>query len=71
MTSSDGTTLAFDHLSEGPPVILVCGGSTGRMVNAPLAALLARRFTVLNYNRRGRGDSGDAPPFWERAPRRS
>ncbi len=33
------------------------------MVNAPLAALLARRFTVLNYDRRGRGDSGDTPPY--------
>jgi pimeloyl-ACP methyl ester carboxylesterase len=63
VTSSDGTTVAFDHLSEGPPVILVCGGSTDRMVNAPLAALLARRFTVLNYDRRGRGDSGDTPPY--------
>jgi len=63
VTSSDGTTIAFDRLGEGPPVILVCGGSTDRMVNAPLAALLARRFTVLNYDRRGRGDSGDTPPY--------
>ena len=63
VTSSDGTTVAFDRLGEGPPVILVCGGSTDRMVNAPLAALLARRFTVLNYDRRGRGDSGDTPPY--------
>jgi pimeloyl-ACP methyl ester carboxylesterase len=63
VTSSDGTTIAFDRLGEGPPVILVCGGSTDRMVNAPLAALLARRFTVFNYDRRGRGDSGDTPPY--------
>jgi alpha-beta hydrolase superfamily lysophospholipase len=63
VTSSDGTTIAFDQLGEGPPVILVCGGSTDRMVNAPLAALLAPRFTVLNYDRRGRGDSGDTPPY--------
>jgi hypothetical protein len=54
VTSSDGTTHVLDHLREGPPVLLVCGGSTDRMVNAPLAALLARRFTVLNYNRWGR-----------------
>jgi pimeloyl-ACP methyl ester carboxylesterase len=63
VTSKDGTTIAFDRLGEGPPVILVCGGSTDRMVNAPLAALLDRRFTVLNYDRRGRGDSGDTPPY--------
>ena len=28
LTSSDGTTIAFDLLGDGPPVILVCGGST-------------------------------------------
>jgi pimeloyl-ACP methyl ester carboxylesterase len=63
VTANDGTAIAFDRLGEGPPVILVCGGSTDRMVNAPLAALLARRFTVFNYDRRGRGDSGDTPPY--------
>jgi pimeloyl-ACP methyl ester carboxylesterase len=63
VTAKDGTAIAFDRSGEGPPVILVCGGSTDRMVNAPLAALLARRFTVFNYDRRGRGDSGDTPPY--------
>ena len=63
VTSSDGTTIAFDRLGEGPPVILVCGGSTDRSANAPLATLLARHFTVLNYDRRGRGDSGDTAPY--------
>jgi pimeloyl-ACP methyl ester carboxylesterase len=41
----------------------VCGGSTDRSANAPLAALLAEHFTVFNYDRRGRGDSGDTPPY--------
>jgi pimeloyl-ACP methyl ester carboxylesterase len=63
VTSNDGTTIAFDRLGDGPPVILVCGGSTDRTANAPLAAVLAPRFTVLNYDRRGRGDSGDTPPY--------
>jgi pimeloyl-ACP methyl ester carboxylesterase len=63
VTSRDGTTLAFERLGEGSPVVLVCGGSTDRMANAPLAALLAERLTVLNYDRRGRGDSGDTPPY--------
>ncbi len=62
-TSSDGTTIAFDRLGDGPPVILVCGGSTDRSANAALASLLAEHFTVLNYDRRGRGDSGDTPPY--------
>jgi len=61
--SKDGTTIAFDRLGDGPPVILVCGGSTDRSANAPLAALLARHFTVFNYDRRSRGDSGDTAPY--------
>ena len=63
VTSKDGTAIAFDLLGDGPPVILVCGGSTDRSANAPLAALLARHFTVFNYDRRGRGDSGDTAPY--------
>jgi pimeloyl-ACP methyl ester carboxylesterase len=63
VTSKDGTTIAFDRLGDGPPVILVCGGSTDRSANAPLADLLAEHFTVSNYDRRGRGDSGDTPPY--------
>ena len=63
VTSRDGTAIAFDRLGEGPPVILVCGGSTDRMANAPLAELLAEHFEVLNYDRRGRGDSGDRSPY--------
>jgi hypothetical protein len=39
VTSSDGTTIAFDRLGDGPPVILVCVGSSDRTANAPLAAL--------------------------------
>jgi pimeloyl-ACP methyl ester carboxylesterase len=63
VTSRDGTTIAFDRLGDGPPVILVCGGSTDRMANQGLAAELAGDFTVYNYDRRGRGDSGDTPPY--------
>ena len=63
VTSKDGTTIAFDRSGDGPPVILVCGAATDRMANAPLAKLLAEHFTVFNYDRRGRGDSGDTPPY--------
>src|SRR5918998_4516142 len=62
-TSRDGTKIAFDRSGDGPPVILVCGQSTTRSSNASLAALLAPDFTVLNYDRRGRGDSGDTLPY--------
>jgi pimeloyl-ACP methyl ester carboxylesterase len=63
VTSSDGTTIAFDRLGDGPPVILVCGASTDRMANEPLAEFLAEHFTVFNHDRRGRGDSGDTPHY--------
>ncbi|MGZ8624703.1 MAG: alpha/beta fold hydrolase [Actinomycetota bacterium] len=63
VTSKDGTTIAFDRLGEGPPLVLVCGGSVDRMADAALAQELSSDFTVLNYDRRGRGDSGDTPPY--------
>jgi pimeloyl-ACP methyl ester carboxylesterase len=61
--SKDGTEIAFDRLGHGALVVLVSGGSVDRSSNAPLADLLAERFTVLNYDRRGRGPSGDTPPY--------
>jgi pimeloyl-ACP methyl ester carboxylesterase len=61
--SKDGTSIAFDRIGEGPAVVLVSGGSVDRMSLAPLAQELASDFTVLNYDRRGRGPSGDTPPY--------
>lgn len=61
--SKDGTTIAFDQSGQGPAVVLVCGGSVDHTSNAPLAELLAKHFTVFNYHRRGRGDSGDTQPY--------
>jgi len=58
VTSQDRTTLAFDRLGQGPPVVLVCGGSVDRMADAAIAQELASDFTVLNYDRRGRGTAG-------------
>jgi pimeloyl-ACP methyl ester carboxylesterase len=63
VVSPDGTTIAFDRSGEGPPVVLVGAGPTDRAAQQPLAALLAPRFTVYNYDRRGRGDSGDTAPY--------
>jgi len=63
VTSKDGTSIAFDRLGDGPPIVLVCGGSTDRTANSRLAALLASDLTVFNYDRRGRGDSGDTQPY--------
>jgi pimeloyl-ACP methyl ester carboxylesterase len=63
VTSADGTTIAYDRAGDGPPVILINAGPTDRTVNAPLVGLIAPHFTVVNYDRRGRGDSGDTAPY--------
>ena len=63
VTSKDGTSIAFDRLGAGAPVVLVSGGSVDRASNVALAEELASDFTVLNYDRRGRGPSGDTPPY--------
>src|ERR687892_2660347 len=61
--SKDGTSIAYDRQGSGPPVILVGGGLDDGSENAPLVPELARWFTVYNYARRGRGDSGDTMPY--------
>jgi pimeloyl-ACP methyl ester carboxylesterase len=63
VTSKDGTTITFDRLGDGPPVVLISGGSVDRLSNAGVAAILASDFAVYNYDRRGRGESGDTQPY--------
>jgi pimeloyl-ACP methyl ester carboxylesterase len=62
-TSRDGTTIAFERVGDGPAAVIVEGAFCTRMTSAPLAVLLAERFTVYAYDRRGRGDSGDTGPY--------
>lgn len=64
-TSRDGTTIAFTKRGSGPPLIIVDGAFCYRE-NGPateLASRLAQHFTVLTYDRRGRGESGDTAPY--------
>ena len=63
VASKDGTEIAIERSGSGPPVVLVAGASCDRMVHADLAKCLAENFTVFNYDRRGRGDSGDTLPY--------
>jgi len=63
VVSKDGTAIAFDKTGQGPAIILVGGALSARSAAAPLASLLAARFTVFAYDRRGRGDSGDTAPY--------
>lgn len=62
VTSKDGTTIAFDVSGAGPVVILVDGALQYRAFGQgmeQLADLLSPHFTVIHYDRRGRGDSTD------------
>jgi pimeloyl-ACP methyl ester carboxylesterase len=63
VTSKDGTTIAYDKLGAGPVIILAGGALASRADHAKLADLLSQDCTVYNYDRRGRGDSGDTKPY--------
>jgi len=65
VSSRDGTTIAYDKVGEGRPLIVVDGAlsvhSSGG--KSELARLLAPHLTVYGYDRRGRGGSGDTLPY--------
>jgi len=63
--SKDGTHIAYDQRGDGPAVVLVDGafGSRSFGPNVGTAPLLGPHFTVVHYDRRGRGESGDAPSY--------
>jgi pimeloyl-ACP methyl ester carboxylesterase len=67
VTSADGTRIAYDSVGEGLPLVLVAGATQHRAVDETtpkLQALLAEGgFTAINYDRRGRGESGDTLPY--------
>ena len=70
VTSEDGTSIAFDFLGEGDPLIVVAGALADRSTMRPLAEALAERFTVINFDRRRRGDTGDESEGHPRTPDR-
>src|SRR5260370_37366924 len=61
--SRDGTAIAFDRSGQGPVLILVTGAIATRSDAASLAARLSPHFSVFAYDRRGRGENGDTPPY--------
>src|SRR5258708_19146143 len=65
VTSKDGTVIAYSQIGQGPTLILVDGALCYRQFgpSQDLAAKLAPHFTVITYDRRGRGESGDTQPY--------
>jgi pimeloyl-ACP methyl ester carboxylesterase len=64
ISSPDGTKIAYDQQGEGPILILVDGALTVHSAGSgELAKLLAPHFTVIGFDRRGRGESGDTLPY--------
>jgi pimeloyl-ACP methyl ester carboxylesterase len=61
--SADGTPVAYWREGSGPPLLLVHGGVCDHHAWYFVAPLLARRFSVYTFDRRGRGHSGDTPPY--------
>jgi pimeloyl-ACP methyl ester carboxylesterase len=63
--STDGTTIAFDRFGQGPTLILITGALNYSKfgVVGDLVPLLSSDFTVINYDRRGRGDSTNNLPY--------
>jgi pimeloyl-ACP methyl ester carboxylesterase len=64
VTSKDGTTIGFSRVGDGPPVVLVdaacCFRGSGPM---PAVAEALTGYTAFTYDRRGRGESTDRPPY--------
>ena len=63
VTSRDGTTIAYEMSGQGPVVVLVSSALADRSDTRKLAQRLSEAFTVINYDRRGRGHSTDAPDY--------
>src|SRR6056297_175528 len=59
VTSADGTHIAYERHGDGPPLILLHGGSSHRYWE-PVVPHFAGDYTVVVPHRRGHGESGDS-----------
>src|SRR3954470_17888297 len=66
LSSADGTRIACEASGSGPGLVLVDGAMCFRGMgpSRDLTAQLRGRFTVMSYDRRGRGDSGAGSSAW-------
>lgn len=65
VASKDGTTIGYDRRGDGPALVLVDGALCCRAQGPlpELAGVLASEYSVYTYDRRGRGESGDADTY--------
>lgn len=63
LTSADGTTIAYQQIGSGPAIIVISNVAEDHTGVAGLVEALASDFTVISYDRRGRGASGDPQPY--------
>jgi len=63
--STDGTRIAFESNGTGPVLVLVDGAMCYRRFGPaePFTAALRDAYTVVTYDRRGRGESGDSSTY--------
>ena len=63
--SKDNTPIAYETTGSGPLLIIVTGALNTHNFGVPgdMVPFLQEAFTVLTYDRRGRGQSGDTPPY--------
>ncbi len=63
VVSRDGTPIAYEKLGDGPPIVLLGGGFRDHTIFTPIVPGLTPYLTTYAYDRRGRGQSGDAPTY--------
>jgi pimeloyl-ACP methyl ester carboxylesterase len=61
-TSADRTPIAYEQQGEGPPLVLLYGGSSPQFLK-PVAPWFADDYTVIIPHRRGVGASGDSETY--------
>jgi pimeloyl-ACP methyl ester carboxylesterase/GNAT superfamily N-acetyltransferase len=63
VTSADGTRIGVFTSGTGLPLVLVHGASADHTTFRVVGPVFGERFTVHAIDRRGRGASGDTPPY--------
>ena len=63
IASADGTPIALFANGGGPPILLVHGAAADHTTFRVIGPRLSTGFTVQAMDRRGRGASGDTPPY--------